>query len=120
MRACCVPGSKSLTRCLGMPPSGEIASPIHKNTPSALDVNDFKMPKRKSLSADYMRSYHSINRERSCAFASKIRPSHLMKGKDFEAHLLNTASVITEAEAGLRFMSDLPSVDHLFEWPCRR
>jgi hypothetical protein len=53
--ACCVPGSKSLTRCLGMPPSGEIANPMHKNTPSALDVNDFEMPKRKSLSADYMR-----------------------------------------------------------------
>jgi hypothetical protein len=42
-----------------------------------------------------------------------------MNGKDFEAHLLNTAYVITEAEAGLRLMSDLPSVDHLFEWPCR-
>jgi hypothetical protein len=27
--------------------------------------------------------------------------------------------VIAEAEAVLRLMSDLPNVDHRFEWPCR-
>jgi hypothetical protein len=30
MKACCVLGSKSLTRCLGMPPSGETAIPMRK------------------------------------------------------------------------------------------
>ena len=39
IRACCVVGSKSLTRYLGMPPDGEIAIPIHKNTFSPLGVN---------------------------------------------------------------------------------
>jgi hypothetical protein len=44
--ACCVLGSNSLTRYLGMPPNGEIAIPIYKNIPQALGVNGFEISKR--------------------------------------------------------------------------
>jgi hypothetical protein len=51
--ACCVLGSKSLTRCLGMPPNGEIAIPFDINTLSALGVNDFEILNRRFISGAF-------------------------------------------------------------------
>jgi hypothetical protein len=33
--------------------------------------------------------------------------------------IFQNRALIAEGEAGLRLLSDLPNVDHLFKWPCR-
>jgi hypothetical protein len=100
--ACSVLGSKSLTRCLGMPPKGEIAVPTDKKYAHAARCQ----PLRNSKAVVPFRGMNALtlfdqNRERSCA-----------------APIINTATwpelmkeeLILE-KAGLGLLSDLPNVD---------